>query len=65
MLRSPDRFALRPGTVAEVTITCVHCGSTTMRVVADPVYGVEKWACYACFNQTRLDPASGRLVATP
>jgi hypothetical protein len=36
-----------------------------MREVADPVFGVEKWACYVCFNQTRLDAASGTLVATP
>jgi hypothetical protein len=36
-----------------------------MGEVADPVYGVEKWACYVCFNQTRLDPATGTLVASP
>ena len=36
-----------------------------MRRVGDPVYGVEKWACYACFNQTRLDPSTGHLVASP
>lgn len=63
--RNADRFALRRDTVGAVTITCVHCGSTTMRKVGDPVYGVEKWACYVCFNQTRLDPDTGGLVASP
>ena len=62
---SPDRFALLAGTVAEVTITCVHCGSTTMRAVADPVYGVQKWACYVCFNQTRLEPGTGTFLSSP
>ena len=36
-----------------------------MREVADPVYGVEKWSCYVCFNQSRLDPTTGTLVASP
>jgi hypothetical protein len=54
-----------PGTVAAVTITCVHCGSSTTQRVGDPVYGVEKWSCYVCFNQSRLDPATGTLLASP
>jgi hypothetical protein len=36
-----------------------------MHPVADPVYGVEKWACYVCYNQTRLDPLTGLLVRSP
>jgi hypothetical protein len=46
-------------------LTCVHCGSTTTRRVADHVYGVQKWSCFVCFNQTRLDPETGGLVASP
>jgi hypothetical protein len=59
------RFRPHVGTVDDVTINCVQCGSTTMHPVADPVYGVEKWACYVCFNQTRLDPLTGLLVRSP
>jgi hypothetical protein len=48
-----------------MTLACVHCGSTTLLKVADPVYGTEKWSCFVCFNQTRLDPSTGTLVRTP
>jgi hypothetical protein len=48
-----------------MTLACVHCGSTTLRKVADRVYGTEKWFCFVCMNQTRLDPSTGQLVPTP